>query len=442
MHEKQSEFLIGSGGLTVEQRRENRYVKWGLTALVVIFISILLVVIFTNLPGFFDVLKKAGKILSPIVTGAVIAFLLNPLVKFVDHGVKSYFLKRQMKERNAAKLSRTAGVLFALVFAVLVLIGFFSMLLPQLYESVLSIWNNAPGYYAKAETWVLNVLEDNPEIQTYINSALDKIYEAAENWFTTTFLSDMTKVLSTVTSSVIGFVKGMANFVIGFVASIYILFSKEKFQAQAKKLVAALFHPARADRILYVGSETSRVLNGFVIGKIIDSAIIGVLCYIGMVLMKLPYAALISTIVGVTNIIPVFGPAIGMIPGGLILLLINPLQALYFIIFAVILQQVDGNVIGPKILGNTVGISGFWVLVSITVAASLFGFAGMLLGVPVFAIIYSLVSDGVDKLLRKKELTTQTDRYYGIRCVSDLSADEDGEMQPEQEKTTDGTVSV
>ena len=408
----------------MEQKHENRYVKWGLTALAVIFVSILLVVIFTNLPGFFEVLKKTGKILSPLVTGAVIAFLLNPLVNLVDRCLKPMLLKRKMKASSAEKLSRTVGVLFALVFAAFVVYGFFSLLLPQLYDSIMSIWNSAPEYYERAEKWALDVLEDNPDIQTYINIAFDKVYEFVENWFNTTFLSDMSKLLSTLTSSVIAVIKSFTNFIIGFVASIYILFAKEKFQAQAKKLVTALFSPARADRILYVGSETNRILNGFVIGKIIDSAIIGILCYIGMSLLKLPYAALLSTIVGVTNVIPVFGPVIGMIPGAFVLLLVNPLQAFYFVIFVIVLQQIDGNVIGPKILGNTVGISGFWVLVSITIAASLFGLAGMLLGVPVFAIVYSLISDALDKKLRKKEMTTETERYYSIRKVSDLLAQE------------------
>ncbi len=404
----------------MNQKQDNRYVKWGLTALIVVFISIVLVVIFTNLPGFFDVLKRAGRILSPLMTGVVIAFLLNPLVNLVDGCIRSILTKKKMKPATAAKLSRTAGVLFALVFAIFLIYGFFAMLLPQLYDSVMSIWESAPGYYERAENWVLDILEDNPEFQTYINIAFDKVYEFVENWINTTFLSDVSKILSTLTSSVIAVIKSLTNFLIGFVASIYILFSKEKFQAQAKKLVVGIFSPSRADRILYVGSETSRVLNGFVIGKIIDSAIIGVLCYIGMVLLKLPYAALLSTIVGITNVIPVFGPVIGMIPGALILLLVNPLQAFYFVVFVIVLQQVDGNVIGPKILGNTVGLSGFWVLVSITVAAGFFGVAGMLLGVPVFAIIYSLVSDALDAKLKKRDMTEETEQYYAIRKVSDL----------------------
>lgn len=413
----------------MQKTERKNHIKWALTALAVIFASILLVVIFTNLPGFFEVLDKLGKILSPLITGVVIAFLLNPLVKFVDKRLEPLLLKKSKKPESAHKLSRATGVLFALIFAILILYAFFSMLLPQLYNSIMSIVDAAPEYWNRAETWVLNVMEDNPDIQTYVNTAFDKVYEFVENWISTTFLSDMTKVISTLTTSVVAVIKSVTNFIIGFVASIYILFSKEKFQAQAKKLVAAIFPPKKADHLLYIGSETNRIFNGFVIGKIIDSAIIGILCYIGMTLMKLPFAALLSTIVGITNVIPVFGPVIGMIPGTLILLLINPLQAFYFLIFVIILQQVDGNVIGPKILGNTIGISGFWVLASITIAASLFGFVGMLLGVPVFAILYMLISDAVDSALERKKMSTVTEDYYAVKQVETLIAEE---KQPEE----------
>ena len=185
-------------------------------------------------------------------------------------------------------------------------------------------------------------------------------------------------------------------------------------------MVVAACKPEAANHLLDLGSSINRIFSGFIIGKIIDSAIIGVLCYICMTLMKMPYTALIATIVGVTNVIPVFGPFIGAVPSALIILLVDPLQAFYFIIFIIVLQQVDGNVIGPKILGNTVGISGFWVLISITVAAGIFGFAGMLLGVPVFAVIYLIISDIVNSALRKKQKTTVTDEYYDIREVADL----------------------
>ena len=241
-----------------------------------------------------------------------------------------------------------------------------------------------------------------------------------ENWVKTSFLSDVQKILVTLTTSVMAVVKSITNFIIGLVASIYILWSKDTFQAQAKKMVVAACKPEAANHLLDLGSSINRIFSGFIIGKIIDSAIIGVLCYICMTLMKMPYTALIATIVGVTNVIPVFGPFIGAVPSALIILLVDPLQAFYFIIFIIVLQQVDGNVIGPKILGNTVGISGFWVLISITIAAGIFGFAGMLLGVPVFAVIYLIISDIVNSALRKKQKTTVTDEYYDIREVADL----------------------
>ena len=404
----------------MREEHDRRYFKWGLTALVVIFISILLVVIFTNLPGFFALLGSIGKILSPLVSGIVIAFLLNPIFNFVDLRLRPLLLKRGMQEKKAKTLSRAVALVFAFLFGGFIVYAFFAMLVPQLYESVMSIIESAPAYYQSLEKWAVNILEGNPEIRTYVEKALETIQTYVQNWVKTSFLSDVQKLLATLTTSVMAVVKSITNFIIGLVASIYILWSKDTFQAQAKKMVVAACKPAAADHLLDLGSSINRIFSGFIIGKIIDSAIIGVLCYICMTLMKMPYTALIATIVGVTNVIPVFGPFIGAVPSALIILLVDPLQAFYFVIFIIVLQQVDGNVIGPKILGNTVGISGFWVLISITVAASIFGFAGMLLGVPVFAVIYLIISDIVNSALRRKNKTTITDDYYGIREVADL----------------------
>lgn len=399
---------------------DRKYFKWGMTALGVIFVSIILVVIFIDLPGFFSMLRTLLGILSPLIIGVVIAFLLNPLMNFVDRRLRPFLLRRNMKPEKADKLSRAASLLFAVVFGALIVYAFFSMLLPQLYESVLGIVNNAQTYYESIERWVTNILEDNPEILSYVERALDAGFDFIKNWLTTSFLSDVQKVLSTLTTSVVALVSGVVNLLIGCVASIYMLWSKKTFLAQIKKIVVAVFKPATADHLLEIGRYSNRIFNGFVIGKIIDSAIIGVLCYIGMSILKLPYPALVSTVVGVTNVIPFFGPIIGAVPCAFLILLVNPLQAFYFVIFVIVLQQLDGNVIGPKILGNTIGISGFWVLASITVATGLFGFAGMILGVPVFAIIYMIISDAINAALRKKGRPTLTTDYYGIIRVSDL----------------------
>ena len=416
---------------------DRKYFKWGLTALGVIFISILLVVIFTNLPGFFAMIRELMGILSPLIIGVVIAFLLNPLANFVDCRLQPFLLRRKMKPEKAEKLSRVAALLFALVMGVLIVYAFFSILMPQLYDSVVGIASNAQVYYESAERWITNILEDNPEILGYVERALDAGFDFIKNWLTTSFLSDVQKVVSTLTTSVVAVVSGVINFLVGFVASIYILWSKKTFLAQVKKIIVALFKPATAEHLFEIGRYSNRIFNGFVIGKIIDSLIIGVLCYIGMAILKLPYPALVATIVGVTNIIPFFGPFIGAVPCALLILLVNPLQAFYFIIFIIVLQQIDGNVIGPKILGNTVGISGFWVLASITVATGLFGFAGMLLGVPVFAIIYMIISNAINAALRKKGRPTITSDYYGIIHLNDLARAQRGDAA--QPKTTEQT---
>ncbi len=405
----------------MKEHEDRKYIKVGLTALAVIFISILLVVIFTNLPGFFAMLQALGAILEPLIFGVVIAFLLNPIVKFFDTRLVP-LLEKHTKWKPAAirHLSRAAGVVAALIVAALIVYAFFSMLLPQLYDSVVGIVNHAEDYYKSIDRWVTNILEDNPEFRSYVDTALNKIYDFVNNWITTTFLQDVQKLLTTLTSSVVSVVKSLMNLLIGLVASVYILWSKDTFHAQAKKITVALFPEKRADHLFYLGRNIYRVFNGFVIGKIVDSAIIGALCYIGLLVLKMPYPTLVATVIGVTNVIPFFGPIIGLVPCAFLILLVNPLQAFYFVIFILVLQQIDGNVIGPKILGNTIGISGFWVLASITIAASLFGFAGMILGVPVFAIIYLLISDSVNNKLRKKQLTTDTNAYCGIDTVADL----------------------
>ena len=403
----------------MERDSNKRYFKWGLTALVVIFISILLVVIFTNLPGFFALLTSIGKILSPLISGVVIAFLLNPLVNFVDCRLGP-LLQKKLKVQTAKNLSRAAGIVMALIVAGFLVYGFFAMLLPQLYESVMNIVDNASTYFNSIENWATNILEDNPEIQGYVDKGLEQLRGFIENWVKTTFLSDMSKLVTTVSTSVIAVVKSLTNFIIGLVASIYMLWSKDTFRAQTKKIMVATMRPSAADRLLALGRNAYRIFNGFIIGKLIDSAIIGVLCYIGCEILKMPFTALVATIVGVTNVIPFFGPIIGAVPSAFLILLVDPLKAFYFVIFVIVLQQLDGNVIGPKILGNTVGISGFWVLASITIAASIFGFAGMLLGVPVFALIYVLISDGVNARLRKKQHSTVTEDYRDIQTVEDL----------------------
>ena len=400
--------------------RENKYFNLGMLLLVVASISILLLAVVLNLDKVGKLLSTVWNAFSPIVIGGVLAYLLNPLMNFMDRRLYPFLCKRKMKEEKARKLSRVASLLFALlVFAILVY-EFFALLLPQLYESIIGIVNNFSNYYAVAEKWVMSFLEGDAVLQTWANDMMDRLFVFLENWLESGLVPSLEKILSGLTSSVVSVVGGALDLIIGLCAAVYMLWSRDLFLAHSKKLVAALCKAPVADHILTLGRRIHKVFSGFIIGKLVDSLIIGVMCYIGMLILRLPYPALVATVVGVTNIIPFFGPFIGAIPSAFLILLVNPLQALYFVIFVLVLQQVDGNIIGPRILGDTIGISGFWVLVSITVAGSLFGFAGMVLGVPVFAVLYMLISDFVKSRLEAKGMPADTKAYQTLQSVQEL----------------------
>ena len=238
-----------------------------------------------------------------------------------------------------------------------------------------------------------------------------------ENWLKNL---DLEAAFRSITTGVVSVVRAVVNLFIGLVAAVYMLLSKDTFYAQLKKIAVAFLREERCNRVFDVCTRTNKIFGGFIVGKLIDSLIIGILCYFGMLILKLPYPVLIAAIIGVTNIIPFFGPIIGLVPSALLILLINPWQCLYFVIFVLCLQQFDGNILGPHILGDSVGLSSFWILVSITVAGGIFGFAGMVLGVPFFAVFYSLFSDWVNRKLCKKGRPAQTACYGKIKCVADL----------------------
>ena len=398
----------------------NDYVKWGLTLLGVILASIIILLILLNLDGFFAALKAGFKIISPITYGAVFAYLLNPIAKKGELFFNWWIERSGMKNPPKKQVGRGFGIIVALIVAALLVYATVSLILPQLLETLKTLAGNLPIYFRSAEAWVLNLLDDNPELNQYVNNILEKIYKYFNGLLQTDFLGNIQSVLLTVTSSVYAVVREVLNMVIGIIVSVYILMSKDKFIAQTKKMVVATFRDETADYLMEIARQTHRIFSGFVIGKLIDSLIIGVLCYLGLAILRMPYQILIATIIGITNVIPFFGPFIGAIPTALLVLFVSPIKCLYFVIFILALQQLDGNVIGPRILGDTVGISGFWVLVSITVAGGLFGFAGMILGVPLFAVIYMLVSDRVSYKLKRKGKTTNTEAYYAIQTVDDL----------------------
>lgn len=377
--------------------RENKYFHLGAMLLGVVTISTFLLAVVLHLEAVGRIFKTISGVLSPLVIGLVLAYLMNPLMNFLDKRLLPALLKRNMKEEKARKLSRTASLIFAVLVSLLFVYEFCSLLLPQLYESVRGIVDNFSTYYARAESWIMNFLADNPTIQTYAASIMEDLYSMLMNFVTNGLLPNIETIITSLTSSVMSVVGAAFDLLIGLCAAIYMLASRDLFLAQSKKIVVALCKERTADHILRLGRRIHKVFSGFIIGKILDSLIIGVLCYFGMLILKLPHPTLIATVVGVTNVIPFFGPFIGAIPSILLILIESPIKALWFSLFVLALQQLDGNVIGPAILGDRTGLSSFWVLFTIILFGGLWGVFGMVVAVPLFAVIY----DTIKKLVRR-----------------------------------------
>ncbi len=240
-----------------------------------------------------------------------------------------------------------------------------------------------------------------------------------QTWLRSEMIPQTNALMTSVTIGVFNVIQAVFHILIGIMVSVYILFSREKFSAQTKKVIYAVMKPERANMTLHIARKSNQIFGGFIIGKIIDSAIIGVLCFLGMTILDMPYVVLVSVVVGVTNVIPFFGPYIGAIPSTILIMLDSPIKGLYFILFILFLQQLDGNVIGPKILGDSTGLSSFWVIFSIILGGGLFGFVGMVLGVPTFAVIYYIVRTWINQKLEHKKLPVQSEKYDKNSYVTD-----------------------
>lgn len=293
------------------------------------------------------------------------------------------------------------------------------MVIPQIYQSLVKIVTEAPNYYNKAEQWIDSLDPNQSEISKYILMGLDRIYSQALTYLNESILPNMDKIVASVTSGIVGGLKVLLNLILSIIISVYVMAEKEVLISVGKKLTFSLFNTKNANAVIRGVRYADQVFGGFINGKIIDSFIIGVICYLFMQIVGFEYAVLISIIVGVTNIIPYFGPFIGAIPSILILLMVDFKQGLIFAIFVVVLQQVDGNIIGPLILGDRLKISSMWILFAILVGGGFFGVPGMILGAPCFACIYALIGSICRMKLQAKSLPIATEAYYDIDQIED-----------------------
>lgn len=357
------------------------------------------------------------KVLQPITFGLVIAYLINPIMKFFEKHLLHFLEPRVQKEKKCKKIARSIATGGAVVVFVLIVILLFAMMIPQLISSISGMVNSLPKQVDSFIDWFNGLTNSDNEIIQSLETNMMDMVTYLENWVKESFLPNIQTYITSITSGVINMVKVLMNAIIGLIVSVYVLMTKEKFIGQSKKIIYAIFKPVRGNVIIDTFRKSNEIFGGFISGKLLDSAIIGVLCYICLLIMKMPYTLLVSVFVGLTNIIPFFGPFIGAIPSVIIIALADPIKGIYFLIFIFILQQVDGNIIGPKILGDSTGLSSFWVVFAILVFGGLWGFPGMLLGVPIMAVIYYIVSNVVTYFLKKRGIPETEIDYVNLERI-------------------------
>ena len=407
------------------KHRYSQYIGWGITAFAVIAAGVLFYFSIDYMGDLVKAIRSLMGILSPFIWGLVISYLLVPSMMMYERKLfrplVASIKKRRPKVNLSKKLPRVLALILAEIVMLLLITALIYLIVPQVYDSISAIITNSPAYFESASKAIDNLLHDFPEIEMYATKVFGNITETLTKWATNTLLPSMENIVTNITTGVFSVVKAVYNIVIGMIVSIYILYNKEPFIAHYRKALYCIFKPEKARKISSALRFADRTFMGFIVGKLLDSAIIGMICYVGCVVMRMPYDLLISVIIGVTNIIPFFGPFIGAIPSALLVLLVDPKMCLWFVIFIIVLQQIDGNIIGPKILGTSIGINGFWVLFSIVFFGGLFGFWGMLLGVPTFVIIYTAVERAVNRKLESRDLPTDASVYANLDYIDPVT---------------------
>ncbi len=393
-----------------------------------IVIGIVLMLVYYVIFNWKAVNKGVGDILSiltPIITGCVIAYILIPVLNFIEtrwiypiYTIKGIDLK-DPKNRKRKKKVRSISVLLTIAFVFLILYAMMAILVPQIIKSINEIITNFPIYVSNTQRFIDKYLTDNPQVRSVFDSLFQQYSSTVMDMFKTKLLPNVTTVIQRVSKSMITAVRVFFHLVVGIIVAIYVLNSKEDFAGQAKKLCYAFMKKETANEVISAFRYANFTFTGFVIGKLVDSIIIGLIAFIFCEILRVPYPVLLGFIVGITNIIPFFGPYIGGFIGGILLVMINPVKALAFLIMLVILQQIDGNILGPIILGNSTGLSSFWVIFSIMLFGGIMGPIGWIIGVPTFACIYTFIGYVTKKKLRERKLPRDTSTYINAAYIDD-----------------------
>ncbi len=380
----------------------SKYTTIAAYAFIVICGSILLYFATTQWKWIIESIDGMIDTLQPFIIGGTIAYLLNFVLVYTEELMKKC---KQLKKLKAGT-RRGIGLVITYIFAGIITYLFINFVLPQLIDSIVGLVNNIPEYLKEATIVVDNLINNMNLEKQYIDLIVKQF-----NGLVNVVIEMLTGMIPVIGNLAMNITSSILNILIGIIISIYILMDKEKFMAISRKITYAIFDEEKSKVILHWAKRSNETFGKFISGKLLDSAIIGLLTFIILTIFNMPYTLLISVIVAVTNIIPFFGPFIGGVPATIIILFVSPVQALWFILIIIVIQQLDGNIIGPKILGDSIGIGAFWILFSLLVAAQIMGFAGMVVGVPLFAIIYSIIKDVIEARLSKKGLPIDTEDY-------------------------------
>ena len=399
--------------------------------LLAIAFTVFLIFFFINLSWFWDVLTTILGILTPFFIGFLIAYILNFPYKFL---YTKAFGKMGTKHKSLLKLKKPLALIITYAGTIAIIVALIMVLIPQIINNLSKLVNDFPNYYKSVESTIKDLSKQisNMNLPFLHNTSQDDIFKGVTDFFTGS--QDLTKsLLNWIQSFVSSFATGVYNFLMGFMISVYFLVFKEQLCLQVKKLAVAFIPIKYLPKVYEIVDITDTKCGRFLVGDIIDAAVVGVMFFITLSIFQFPYASLIAVICGVTNIIPFFGPFIGGIPSAFILLLIDPWLAFWFIIIMIILQQIDGNILKPNILGNQVGISSFWVLFSVIVGGALFGIIGFVLGTPIYAVIYTLIAKKARNKIEDKGKIAQEALDFQVLNYTQI-AEEQRRIRAEKEQ--------
>lgn len=385
----------------MKNNQSKKYIQIGLTIFTALAASILLYFLLDRLPSIGKVISVVLEAVKPLIYGAVIAYVLYPVCIFFERFFRKVF-KKAKNRKLANKLTRGLSIFLSLIFGIGVIVIVLYMVIPQIYESISKIVASAPTYIEKMYVFVDNWFADNDELKKSIIDAIDK-YTSDITSLLTDWSGQIGNVVKSIGDGVLSVFIVTKNIFIGVIVAIYLLADRHQFKEAVKRFINLIFKNNVATAVKNEIKYANDIVLNFISGRILDSAIVGILCYILMVILQLPFPLLIAVLIGVTNIIPFFGPFIGAIPAGLLILIEDPIKCIIFVVMIIILQQVDGNIIGPRVVGGSIGLSSFWVLFAILLFSGIFGMTGMIIGVPLFAIIYDIIKKVIEFFEEKKK---------------------------------------